>query len=124
MVKAETQYVNQGDAIKLTCTATGPIRPPLEINWFFYGNRIVTNHNRWRDRTTISKGKFTNSRSIKSELIIERSTLDDNGNYLCRSVDVGPSYQFDSIFINVLSGKYGIVIQSVQKETQTAHNVS
>lgn len=95
--------MNQGQYIKLTCNATGAIRAPLEVDWFFYGERIISTQKRWRDRTRILKR--TKDRSFISDLIVERSTLEDNGNYVCRSTDVGPVYEVTSIFVNVLSGK-------------------
>lgn len=64
----------------------------------------MSEQKRWRDRTTILKRKA--GRSFISELIVERSTLADNGNYLCRSVDVGAKYEVTSIFVNVLNGNY------------------
>ena len=115
IILSGTQYVNQGNMINLTCNATGGIRAPLDVDWFFKGERILTTHAKWKDRTQILKRKI--GRYYVSDLIVERSTRNDQGNYVCRSTDLS-NLKVTSISVHVLSGKLTIWAIAIQSQLQ------
>ena len=102
-----TQYVNQGSVINLTCNATGGIHAPLGIDWFFKGKRIQTTQSQWKDRIQILKRK--KGRYYISDLIIGRSTMNDQGTYVCRSTDFRNQKEVKGFTIHILSGKFLIM---------------
>lgn len=98
-----TEYVDKDQKINLTCNATGAERAPSDIDWFHEGNRIYTNNKKWMNRIEITKYKpEIPGRSLISSLIIERSTLNDTGSYVCRSSNL----ETTSLKIHVLNGKH------------------
>jgi hypothetical protein len=84
----------------LLCNVTGILQAPVDVDWFFKGERIITSLAHWKDRTQILRR--TRGKMYISELIVERSTLHDKGIYVCRSS--GSSIDVESITVNVLSG--------------------
>ena len=96
-----TEYVNQYSDIHLKCNATGVDRAPDDIDWFFNGNKIHTTHPRWYGRIEMLKQKPIPGRSYISELVIHLSTMDDQGNYVCRSSDLSAN----NMKVHVLKGK-------------------
>ncbi|XP_052795336.1 uncharacterized protein LOC128228213 isoform X1 [Mya arenaria] len=109
-----TEYVSQYNDIHLVCNATGVERAPEEIDWFFNGNKILTSHPHWYGRIEIVKHKPEPGLSFISELIINLSSMQDNGNYVCRSSDLS----VDSLTVHVLNaGKNtGIVVRAPGEE--------
>ncbi|KAH3741637.1 protogenin A-like [Dreissena polymorpha] len=98
-----TKYVNQGETIRLMCNVTGVPNMLDGVDWFFQGEPIVTMASYWRDRTSILK--HIEGYKYYSELIIDHSSLQDMGMYLCR----GPNLKIDSIRVDVLSAGKPIV---------------
>lgn len=96
-----TKFVNQDEQIKLRCNVTGISRAPDDVDWFFNGERILASLPHWRDRTQILRR--TMGKMYISELIVERSTLNDDGTYVCRSSG-NSDIDVDSFVVNVLSG--------------------
>ncbi|XP_045215734.2 zwei Ig domain protein zig-8-like [Mercenaria mercenaria] len=94
-----TEFVNQDSRIMLRCNVTGALHAPDDVDWFFKGERIMTQLPHWRDRTQILRR--TMGRMYISELIVDRSTLEDDGIYVCRSS--GSSIDVEDITVNVLS---------------------
>ncbi|XP_063433100.1 zwei Ig domain protein zig-8-like isoform X1 [Mytilus trossulus] len=81
-----TAYLDLHQKINLTCNATGLFRAPDDIDWFHDGNIIDQKDKQWGGRLKIYKRiQDVPGRMLISELIIERSTLDDRGMYVCRS---------------------------------------
>ena len=78
-----TEYVSLLENIHLVCNATGVGEAPSGIDWFFDGNPI----REWNPRVEILKHKPVPGRSYISELIVEKVTMADRGNYVCRSSD-------------------------------------
>ena len=78
-----TEYLSLLDNIHLICNATGGSKAPSGIDWFFDGNPITEAD----PRVQILKQRPIPGRSFISELIKERVTLSDRGNYVCRSSD-------------------------------------
>ncbi|KAK3578277.1 hypothetical protein CHS0354_010478 [Potamilus streckersoni] len=93
------EYVTLHEKIHLTCNATGADRAPDDVDWFFEGNRIHSSSPRWRDRVEILKRKPIPGKAYISELIIRRSTMADQGSYVCRSSDLS----VNSIKVHVLN---------------------
>ena len=101
MAISGTEFVNQYSDIRLKCNATGMKRAPDGIDWFFNGNRIHMSNPRWYNRIEILNQRPVPGRSYISELIIHRSTVEDMGNYVCRSTDLN----VNSIKVHILNGK-------------------
>lgn len=93
--------MNQDERIELRCNVTGISRAPDDVDWFLNGERILTSLPHWRDRTQILRR--TMGKMYISELIVDRSTLHDDGTYVCRSSGHS-DLDVDSIDVNVLSG--------------------
>lgn len=97
-----TEFVNQYGTIHLLCNATGSERAPESVEWFFKGNKILTSHgNWWYRRTEIVNHIPLPGRSFLSELYIHNSTINDHGNYVCRSSDL----EISSLMVHILNGK-------------------
>ena len=79
-----TEYVSILENIHLICNATGVSEAPTGIDWFFDGNRV----REWNPRVEILKRKPVPGRSFISELIVEKVTMADRGNYVCRSLGI------------------------------------
>ncbi|KAL4228207.1 hypothetical protein ACF0H5_013641 [Mactra antiquata] len=94
-----TKFVTQGDTIHLKCNATGSARAPEAIDWFFEGQRVYPSSPEWRGRVEILKHQEGNY--FISDLIIERSTVDDKGDYVCQSSDL----TVDSLKVHILSAE-------------------
>lgn len=92
--------MNQFEDIHLVCNATGVDRAPEDVDWFFNGNRIHTSDPRWYERIEIVKHRPLPGRSYISELIIHKTTMKDQGNYVCRSSDLN----IDSMGVHILNG--------------------
>ena len=97
-----TKYVNMGNQIHLLCNASGISRAPEEIDWFFEGNRIHPSNPRWNGRVEILKHTSIPGRYYISELLIEQSSMADQGSYVCRSSDLN----VNSMKVHVLNGEY------------------
>ncbi|KAK3578279.1 hypothetical protein CHS0354_010481 [Potamilus streckersoni] len=83
-----TFIVDKYKMIHLICNATGAVKAPEDVDWFHQGNRIHTSNPKWSGRTHILKHIPIPGRSYISDLIIERSTMADSGDYICRSSDL------------------------------------
>ena len=98
-----TEYVDIGSQIHLSCNATGDGRSPVAVDWFFEGNRVHPSNPRWRGRLEILRRTSYDEKYYISELIIDRSRMEDKGSYVCRSSDLMVS----SLKVHVLKdGKY------------------
>ncbi|XP_046576646.1 zwei Ig domain protein zig-8-like isoform X2 [Haliotis rubra] len=75
-------YVDYGDPIKLICNATGGPHIPEEIDWFKDGDKIDSH--KYND-IVITKYRSLRLQSMTSELLVDRSTTDHSGTYICRS---------------------------------------
>ncbi|XP_067665825.1 neurotrimin-like isoform X2 [Haliotis asinina] len=75
-------YVDYGDPIKLICNATGGPHIPEEIDWFKDGDKIDAH--KYSD-IVITKYRSLRLQSMTSELLVDRSTTDHSGTYICRS---------------------------------------
>lgn len=110
-----TQYVNVGDKIHLTCNATGSTRAPDAVDWFYEGNRIHQSNPRWQGRVEILKHESFEGKYYISELIIDHSTLEDKGHYVCRSSDL----TVDDLKVHVLNaGKDNLTRRLSGNETK------
>ncbi|KAH3774769.1 hypothetical protein DPMN_176162 [Dreissena polymorpha] len=79
---SEEQYVERGEPVTLHCNATGQHYTPDEIDWFRNGEKITSEkHNRIKlfKQLSIAQKTFT------SILSIDKSSMEDNGVYVCRS---------------------------------------
>ncbi|KAH3741669.1 obscurin-like isoform X2 [Dreissena polymorpha] len=92
-------YVNMGGVIHLICNATGAYRAPEAVDWFYDGNRIHTADERWKGRVEIVRHESFEGKYYVSELIIDKSRLEDNGDYVCRSSDLA----VNSVKIHILN---------------------
>lgn len=111
-----TEFVNQFNDIHLICNATGVERAPEDVDWFFNGNSIHTSDPRWYGRIEVVKHRPLPGRSYISELIIHLSTLEDQGNYVCRSSDLS----INSINVHILNADKdtGIKIRAPPEESE------
>ncbi|XP_060574564.1 uncharacterized protein LOC132732193 isoform X2 [Ruditapes philippinarum] len=103
----------------LLCNVTGILQAPVDVDWFFKGERIITSLAHWKDRTQILRR--TRGKMYISELIVERSTLHDKGIYVCRSS--GSSIEVDSITVNVLSDSVNLP-ESYKSAADAIHHSS
>ncbi|WAQ98392.1 hypothetical protein MAR_022765, partial [Mya arenaria] len=69
-------YVEKGDQIILTCNATGELYPPGDIDSFKMAG------------ISIAKCRIVETKTIHSQLEIDHSSMDDSGNYICRSSEL------------------------------------
>ncbi|XP_050403469.1 uncharacterized protein LOC126819470 isoform X2 [Patella vulgata] len=76
------EYVEHGESIVLECNATGGARIPDDIDWFKNGDKIDSHK---YSNIMVTKYKSLENRAFISHLIIDRSTKDDTGTYICRS---------------------------------------
>lgn len=79
-----TEYVSLMEDIHLICNATGSIKAPDGVDWFFNGDVISESNSLWHDRLVNINKKPLPGRSLISELIIKRATMEDRGHYVCR----------------------------------------
>jgi hypothetical protein len=84
------------------CKANGIERAPETVDWFFKGERITISSLQWKTRVEIVESWFPKERSYVSELTIHRSTVGDQGVYLCRSSDL----DIASMTVHVSNGKW------------------
>lgn len=89
------KYVEKGEQIKLTCNATGGAQIPEDIDWFKDGSRIDSGS---QSHVVITKYRSLEQRALISELIIDRSRMQDTGTYICRSSEK----EIDSLKVTVL----------------------
>lgn len=80
-----TKYVSLMDNIQLTCNATGALQAFDDVDWFFNGELMTETNPRWFQRYTEINHIPVPGRSLISTIIIERATLNDDGNYVCRA---------------------------------------
>ena len=95
-------FVEKGNKISLICNATGDTFPPEDIDWFKDGVKIKQNQNKG---VSIVKFRLTETKTLHSKLVIDRSGMLDSGNYICRSSDLA----ITSKQVMVLNGKYNIL---------------
>ena len=96
------KYVSLMENIHLTCNATGSIAAPDGVDWFFKGNRISETNEHWAGRLYEINKKPVPGRSLISEIIIEKATMDDTGHYVCRlTKELAEGFK-----VNVLNGKF------------------
>ncbi|XP_052792465.1 zwei Ig domain protein zig-8-like isoform X3 [Mya arenaria] len=79
-----TEYVSLMEDIRLVCNATGAQTAPDAVDWFFNGEPITDTRGPWQDRLVRLNNKPIPGRSLISELIIKRATMEDRGHYVCR----------------------------------------
>jgi hypothetical protein len=84
------------------CKANGIDRAPEPVDWFFKGERISISSLQWQKRVEIVERSFPKDRSYVSELTIHRSTVGDQGVYVCRSSDLN----IWSMKVHVFNGKW------------------
>ncbi|KAH3843539.1 hypothetical protein DPMN_117059 [Dreissena polymorpha] len=64
--------------------ATGVLKAPDAVDWFFNGEPISDIKPEWFGRILQLNRKPMPGRSFISELVIKRVTMDDRGQYACR----------------------------------------
>ncbi|XP_078328426.1 uncharacterized protein LOC111111938 isoform X2 [Crassostrea virginica] len=79
-----TEFVYQGEAIRLLCNATGMPDLPEDVDWFFNGHIIRSSV---QEEIIITKFLSPETKSMLSTLEIERSKKKHSGIYVCRSTD-------------------------------------
>ncbi|XP_061164135.1 zwei Ig domain protein zig-8-like isoform X2 [Saccostrea echinata] len=84
MTLSGTEFVDQGDPIKLSCNATGVKHAPEDVDWFFDGLKIQSSV---EEEIVITKFHSPETRTLISTLEIERSKMKHSGIYICRSTD-------------------------------------
>ncbi|CAC5378255.1 unnamed protein product [Mytilus coruscus] len=102
-----TKYLNAYQRLNLTCNATGTLRAPEAIDWFFDGNLIDEKKKKWRNRVVVSNFIPEDSgRSCISQLTVERVQFEDAGIYVCRSSapSINTDVETTSINVHVLGG--------------------
>lgn len=101
-----TKYVNLYDPITLTCNATfgRDALSSAQVDWFHNGQIIKTSDSQWSDRLRITQYITSDGRTIVSELRISRSEHEDDGRYVCRTINyVNDRQETDSIDVIVLT---------------------
>ncbi|KAL5004921.1 hypothetical protein ScPMuIL_018377 [Solemya velum] len=113
-----SRYVEKGDSIYLMCNATGEDYPPDDLDWFKEGKKVVSDYDR-----SLSITKFVSlaAKTIVSILKVERSTMEDAGNYVCRTSDL----MITGIKVHVINAetkniKRGTLYQSGDSETSSS----
>ncbi|ESO92557.1 hypothetical protein LOTGIDRAFT_162465 [Lottia gigantea] len=76
-----TLFVEIGAEIKLKCSASAIDYLPLDVDWFKDGLKIRP---KTESRVSISKYPSRETNTLNSTLVIEHSTMDDAGTYVCR----------------------------------------
>ena len=71
--------------INLKCNATNGLKAFDRVDWFFEGEPLRKSKPRWYGRVQELNRKPYPGRSVISELIIEKATMADRGNYVCRA---------------------------------------
>ena len=104
-------YVNKGEPIHLSCDATGVRHIPEFIFWFKDGIEVTPHGRNRNSRVAVTSFRSTEQQALHSELIINHSSLQDKGTYICRSSD-GVS---DSLIVNILVGKSLLLILSIPR---------
>lgn len=84
MTLTGTEFVDQGDPVKLSCNATGVKHVPEDVDWFFDGLKIQSSV---EEEILITKFHSPETRTLISTLEIERSKMKHSGIYICRSTD-------------------------------------
>ncbi|XP_052282467.1 uncharacterized protein LOC127879568 isoform X2 [Dreissena polymorpha] len=79
-----TEYVSLMEDIRLVCNATGALKAPDSVDWFFNGEPISEMKPEWFGRILQLNRKPIPGRSLISELVIKRVTMGDRGHYVCR----------------------------------------
>lgn len=93
------EFVDQGEAIRLSCNATGVRHAPEDVDWFFQGLKIQSSV---QDEIIITKFHSPETKTLISTLEIERSKMKHSGMYICRSTDL----TIKSHNVQVINGKY------------------
>lgn len=76
------------ETLNLTCNATGALHAPEGIDWFHNGIIIRPKDYRWGGRLQIyNYVSEVSTRSLISQLVIDKTSLEDQGSYICRSSD-------------------------------------
>lgn len=97
------KFVDKGKKLVLTCNATGEMFPPEDIDWFKDGVKIKQNQNKG---LTIAKFRIAETKTLHSQMEIDKADMNDTGVYICRSSDLA----ITSTNIMVLNGKNGPII--------------
>ncbi|XP_052795591.1 uncharacterized protein LOC128228352 isoform X7 [Mya arenaria] len=109
-------YVNMGSLLHLICNATGALRTPEAVDWFYEGNRIDQSDSRWQGRVEILKHESFEGRYYVSELIVDKTDMGDNGDYVCRSSDLA----VNSVKVHILNAvKDNLTIRGSGKDAQS-----
>nr|XP_022333121.1 vascular endothelial growth factor receptor 1-like isoform X2 [Crassostrea virginica] len=85
MTLSGAEFVDQGEAIRLSCNATGVRHAPEDVDWFFKGHKIQSSV---QEEIIITKFHSSETRTLLSTLEIERSKMEHSGIYICRSTDL------------------------------------
>lgn len=72
--------------------------PPEDIDWFKNGEKIKQNQNRG---ITIAKFRIAETKTLHSQMEIDKADMDDKGVYICRSSDLA----ITSTSVIVLNGE-------------------
>ncbi|KAH9508553.1 hypothetical protein Btru_052009 [Bulinus truncatus] len=91
------KFVEKDTVILLTCNATGHEYVPEQLDWFFNGNKIISDDP--PGRISIKTNNSIQMKSISSVLRIKGVQMEDSGLYLCRTT----SLQIESFRVVVIS---------------------
>lgn len=75
-------FFEKGEKIVLTCNATDEHYPPEDIDWFKDGNKVRQNLVRG---LSITKFRIAETKTLHSQLEIDKADMNDTGVYICRS---------------------------------------
>lgn len=71
-----------GDHIILVCNVVGGDYISEDVDWFKDGNELKYDTARG---VHITRQRSVNTKFLSSQLLIQKSNMDDAGNYVCRS---------------------------------------
>ncbi|XP_048734611.1 zwei Ig domain protein zig-8-like [Ostrea edulis] len=100
----DNKIVNLFDPLTLTCNSTGSRGTPDAIDWFFEGNLVTNRDSHWQGRVVITKRiNEDHPFSLLSDLVIRRTTMEDQGRYICRSTTyTDPKTAMPTISVEVM----------------------
>ena len=88
--------MERGSALHLVCNASGKPDPPHDVQWFKSGERLQSDASR-----SILITKKIETKALISVLVIQKSTMTDAGDYICRSSNKDTG----TLRVHILNGK-------------------
>ncbi|KAH9508543.1 hypothetical protein Btru_051973, partial [Bulinus truncatus] len=112
------KFVEKDTVILLTCNATGHEYVPEQLDWFFNGNKIISDDP--PGRISIKTNNSIQMKSISSVLRIKGVQMEDSGLYLCRTT----SLQIESFRVVVISGFSAFTSETLSHAPYWARDLS